>query len=148
MYVNNWMLGYGEKGQQAVKELIKRGTKAGPAPRPATVNSQRIKSAASLCPLTLLKKHTCFAALVLARLAHQISPAATRRLLSSLPKHPSVAAASGARRARHGCDGEPLAASRRGHHEAGGTPGCCGGSRICAAVVEPAQGNIGVADLC
>ncbi|HXN94841.1 MAG TPA: MqnA/MqnD/SBP family protein, partial [Candidatus Acidoferrales bacterium] len=28
MYVNKWTLGYGEKGRQAVKELIKRGTKA------------------------------------------------------------------------------------------------------------------------
>jgi 1,4-dihydroxy-6-naphthoate synthase len=37
MYVNNWTLGYGEKGQQAVKELIKRGTKAGLLPAPATV---------------------------------------------------------------------------------------------------------------
>jgi len=37
MYVNNWTLGYGEKGQQAVKELIKRGTKAGLLPAPASV---------------------------------------------------------------------------------------------------------------
>ena len=37
MYVNKWTLGYGEKGQQAVKELIKRGTKAGLLPAPATV---------------------------------------------------------------------------------------------------------------
>jgi 1,4-dihydroxy-6-naphthoate synthase len=37
MYVNNWTLGYGEKGQQAVKELIKRGTKAGLLPAPPTV---------------------------------------------------------------------------------------------------------------
>jgi 1,4-dihydroxy-6-naphthoate synthase len=37
MYVNKWTLGYGEKGQQAVKELIKRGTKAGLLPGPATV---------------------------------------------------------------------------------------------------------------
>src|SRR5207249_12093693 len=29
MYVNKWTLGYGEKGKQAVKELIVRGTKAG-----------------------------------------------------------------------------------------------------------------------
>jgi 1,4-dihydroxy-6-naphthoate synthase len=29
MYVNKWTLGYGEKGRQAVKELIVRGTKAG-----------------------------------------------------------------------------------------------------------------------
>ena len=37
MYVNNWTLGYGEKGQQAVKELIKRGTKAGLLPAPPMV---------------------------------------------------------------------------------------------------------------
>ncbi len=37
MYVNNWTLGCGEKGQQAVKELIKRGTKAGLLPAPPTV---------------------------------------------------------------------------------------------------------------
>ncbi len=29
MYVNNWTLGYGEKGKQAVIELIRRGTEAG-----------------------------------------------------------------------------------------------------------------------
>jgi 1,4-dihydroxy-6-naphthoate synthase len=37
MYVNNWTLGYGEKGQQAVMELIKRGTKAGLLPAPPAV---------------------------------------------------------------------------------------------------------------
>jgi 5,8-dihydroxy-2-naphthoate synthase len=37
MYVNNWTLGYGEKGQQAVRELIKRGTKAGLLPAPPAV---------------------------------------------------------------------------------------------------------------
>jgi 1,4-dihydroxy-6-naphthoate synthase len=37
MYVNKWTLGYGEKGKRAVKELIKRGTKAGLLPGPATV---------------------------------------------------------------------------------------------------------------
>ncbi len=37
MYVNKWTLGYGEKGRQAVKELIKRGTKAGLLPGPPTV---------------------------------------------------------------------------------------------------------------
>jgi len=37
MYVNNWTLGYGEKGQQAVKELIRRGTQAGLLPAPPTV---------------------------------------------------------------------------------------------------------------
>ena len=37
MYVNKWTLGYGEKGKQAVKELIKRGTKAGLLPGPPTV---------------------------------------------------------------------------------------------------------------
>jgi len=37
MYVNKWTLGYGEKGQQAVRELIKRGTKAGLLPAPPTV---------------------------------------------------------------------------------------------------------------
>jgi len=37
MYVNKWTLGYGEKGKQAVNELISRGTKAGLLPGPATV---------------------------------------------------------------------------------------------------------------
>ncbi len=37
MYVNKWTLSYGEKGQQAVKELIERGTKAGLLPEPPTV---------------------------------------------------------------------------------------------------------------
>ena len=37
MYVNKWTLGYGEKGKQAVKELIVRGTKAGLLPAPPTV---------------------------------------------------------------------------------------------------------------
>ena len=38
MYVNKWTLGYGEKGRKAVKELIKRGTKAGLLPDPPTVD--------------------------------------------------------------------------------------------------------------
>src|SRR6266851_5055059 len=38
MYVNKWTLGYGEKGRQAVKELILRGTKAGLLPGPPTVD--------------------------------------------------------------------------------------------------------------
>jgi 1,4-dihydroxy-6-naphthoate synthase len=37
MYVNRWTLGYGERGRQAVTELINRGTKAGLLPEPATV---------------------------------------------------------------------------------------------------------------
>jgi len=37
MYVNKWTLGYGEKGKQAVQELITRGTKAGLLPAPPTV---------------------------------------------------------------------------------------------------------------
>jgi len=37
MYVNKWTLGYGEKGRQAVKELIERGTKAGLLPGPPVV---------------------------------------------------------------------------------------------------------------
>ncbi len=37
MYVNKWTLGYGEKGRQAVKELIDRGTQAGLLPGPPTV---------------------------------------------------------------------------------------------------------------
>jgi 1,4-dihydroxy-6-naphthoate synthase len=37
MYVNKWTLGFGEKGRQAVKELIERGTKAGLLPEPPTV---------------------------------------------------------------------------------------------------------------
>jgi 1,4-dihydroxy-6-naphthoate synthase len=37
MYVNNWTIGYGERGKKAVKELITRGTKAGLLPEPPTV---------------------------------------------------------------------------------------------------------------
>ena len=37
MYVNRWTLGYGEKGRQAVKELIERGTNAGLLPSPPSV---------------------------------------------------------------------------------------------------------------
>jgi 1,4-dihydroxy-6-naphthoate synthase len=37
MYVNNWTVGYGERGKKAVKELITRGTKAGLLPEPPTV---------------------------------------------------------------------------------------------------------------
>jgi len=37
MYVNKWTLGYGERGKQAVKELIGRGTEAGLLPGPARV---------------------------------------------------------------------------------------------------------------
>jgi 1,4-dihydroxy-6-naphthoate synthase len=41
MYVNKWTLGYGEKGKQAVKELIERGTKAGLLPSPPSVEFLR-----------------------------------------------------------------------------------------------------------
>jgi 5,8-dihydroxy-2-naphthoate synthase len=37
MYVNKWTLGYGEKGRQAVQELIARGTAAGLLPGPPLV---------------------------------------------------------------------------------------------------------------
>ncbi len=37
MYVNKWTLGYGEKGKQAVRELIERGTAAGVLPGPPSV---------------------------------------------------------------------------------------------------------------
>jgi 1,4-dihydroxy-6-naphthoate synthase len=37
MYVNKWTLGYGDRGKQAVKELISRGTKAGLLPGPPDV---------------------------------------------------------------------------------------------------------------
>ncbi|HEX4542864.1 MAG TPA: MqnA/MqnD/SBP family protein [Candidatus Acidoferrum sp.] len=37
MYVNRWTLGYGEKGKEAVIELIARGTKAGLLPGPPSV---------------------------------------------------------------------------------------------------------------
>ena len=37
MYVNKWTLGYGERGKQAVKELIERGTRAGLLPSPSIV---------------------------------------------------------------------------------------------------------------
>ncbi len=37
MYVNKWTLGYGERGKQAVGELIARGTRAGLLPAPPTV---------------------------------------------------------------------------------------------------------------
>jgi len=37
MYVNRWTLGYGDRGKQAVTELINRGTAAGLLPGPASV---------------------------------------------------------------------------------------------------------------
>lgn len=37
MYVNKWTLGYGEKGKQAVRELIERGTQAGLLPGPPAI---------------------------------------------------------------------------------------------------------------
>jgi 1,4-dihydroxy-6-naphthoate synthase len=37
MYVNHWTLGYGQRGRQAVQELIERGTKAGLLPAPASI---------------------------------------------------------------------------------------------------------------
>lgn len=37
MYVNKWTLGYGEKGRQAVRELIVHGTQASLLPGPPTV---------------------------------------------------------------------------------------------------------------
>jgi 1,4-dihydroxy-6-naphthoate synthase len=37
MYVNRWTLGYGDKGKQAVRELIERGTAAGLLPGPPKV---------------------------------------------------------------------------------------------------------------
>jgi 1,4-dihydroxy-6-naphthoate synthase len=37
MYVNRWTLGYGERGKQAVREFISRGTAAGLLPGPAEV---------------------------------------------------------------------------------------------------------------
>jgi 1,4-dihydroxy-6-naphthoate synthase len=37
MYVNKWTLGYGEKGKQAVRELIERGTAAGLLPGPPQI---------------------------------------------------------------------------------------------------------------
>lgn len=37
MYVNRWTLGYGERGKQAVRMLIERGTAAGLLPAPAVV---------------------------------------------------------------------------------------------------------------
>ena len=38
MYVNHWTLGYGERGRQAVRELLARGVKAGLLPGPAEVD--------------------------------------------------------------------------------------------------------------
>ena len=37
MYVNRWTLGYGDRGKQAVREFIARGTEASLLPGPATV---------------------------------------------------------------------------------------------------------------
>jgi 5,8-dihydroxy-2-naphthoate synthase len=37
MYVNKWTLGYGDRGRQAVRELIERGTQAGLLPGPPAV---------------------------------------------------------------------------------------------------------------
>jgi len=38
MYVNSWTLGYGERGRQAVRELLSRGVQAGLIPGPAEVD--------------------------------------------------------------------------------------------------------------
>ncbi len=38
MYVNSWTLGYGERGRQAVRELLSRGAQAGLIPGPAEVD--------------------------------------------------------------------------------------------------------------
>ena len=38
MYVNQWTLGYGERGRQAVRELLNRGVQAGLLPGPAEVS--------------------------------------------------------------------------------------------------------------
>ncbi len=38
MYVNNWTLGYGDRGRQAVRELLARGAKAGLLPGPIDVD--------------------------------------------------------------------------------------------------------------
>ncbi len=38
MYVNQWTLGYGERGRQAVRELLQRGVRAGLIPGPAEVD--------------------------------------------------------------------------------------------------------------
>ncbi len=37
MYVNRWTLGYGDRGKQAVRELIERGTSAGLLPGPPDI---------------------------------------------------------------------------------------------------------------
>jgi 1,4-dihydroxy-6-naphthoate synthase len=37
MYVNRWTLGYGERGKQAVRTLIERGTAAGLLPGPPEI---------------------------------------------------------------------------------------------------------------
>jgi 1,4-dihydroxy-6-naphthoate synthase len=37
MYVNHWTLGYGQRGREAVRVLVERGTKAGLLPGPASV---------------------------------------------------------------------------------------------------------------
>jgi 1,4-dihydroxy-6-naphthoate synthase len=34
MYVNNWTLGYGDRGRQAIREFLKRGVDAGLIPGP------------------------------------------------------------------------------------------------------------------
>ncbi len=38
MYVNAWTLDYGEKGRQAVAELLKRGHDAGLCPDPGQID--------------------------------------------------------------------------------------------------------------
>jgi 1,4-dihydroxy-6-naphthoate synthase len=38
MYVNNWTLSYGERGRQAVRELLSRGVQSGLIPGPAEVD--------------------------------------------------------------------------------------------------------------
>ncbi len=39
MYVNRWTLDYGERGRQAVRELLSRGAQAGLVPRPAATKT-------------------------------------------------------------------------------------------------------------
>src|SRR2546430_13651596 len=58
MYVNKWTLGYGEKGKQAVKELIVRGTKAGFLPDRKSTRLNSSHSQISYAVFCLKKKKT------------------------------------------------------------------------------------------
>ena len=47
MYVNHWTVDYGDRGRQAVRELLRRGHEAGLIPHPVTVDFVGVEAGAS-----------------------------------------------------------------------------------------------------